>query len=40
MNTTKAKVILLAELGFLGGLVQSATADDWDQRQLHLQQSG
>jgi hypothetical protein len=34
MNTTRAKVILLAGLGFLGGLVQSATADDWDQRTI------
>jgi hypothetical protein len=34
MNTTRAKVMLLAGLGFLGGLVQSATADDWDQRTI------
>ena len=34
MNTAKAKVILLAGLGFLGGLVQSATADNWDQRTI------
>jgi hypothetical protein len=26
--------MLLAGLGFLGGLVQSATADDWDQRTI------
>lgn len=32
MNATKTKIFLLAGLGFLGGLVQSATADDWDQR--------
>jgi hypothetical protein len=34
MNTTKAKVILLAGLGLLGGLVQSATADDSDQKTI------
>jgi LPXTG-motif cell wall-anchored protein len=34
MKTTRAKVILLAGLGFLGGLVQRATADDWDQRTV------
>jgi hypothetical protein len=34
MNTTRAKVMLLAGLGFLGGLVQSATADDWDQKTI------
>jgi hypothetical protein len=34
MNTTRAKVILLAGLGFLGGIVQRATADDWDQRTI------
>jgi hypothetical protein len=34
MNTTRAKVILLAGLGFLGGLVQRATADAWDQRTI------
>ena len=34
MNTTRAKVILLAGLGFLGGLVQRAIADGWDQRTI------
>ena len=34
MNTTRAKVILLAGLGFLGGIVQRAIADDWDQRTI------
>jgi hypothetical protein len=34
MSTTRAKVILLASLGFLGGMVQRATADDWDQRTI------
>jgi hypothetical protein len=28
MNAMRAKVILLAALGFLGGLVQRATADE------------
>jgi hypothetical protein len=32
MNTTRAKAILLAGLGFLGALVQQATADEWSQR--------
>ena len=34
MNTTRAKVILLASLGFLGGLFQSAAADEWDQKTI------
>jgi hypothetical protein len=34
MNTMKAKAIFLAGLGFLGGLVQRATADDWDQKTI------
>src|SRR5580698_4102261 len=34
MNTTRAKVMLLAGLGFLGGMVQRATADDWNQRTI------
>jgi hypothetical protein len=34
MNTTRAKVILLAGLGFLGGMVSRATADEWDQRTI------
>jgi hypothetical protein len=34
MNTMKAKAIFLAGLGFLGGLVQRATADEWDQRTV------
>jgi hypothetical protein len=34
MNTTRTQVILLAGLGFLGGIVQRAIADDWDQRTI------
>jgi LPXTG-motif cell wall-anchored protein len=34
MNTMKAKAMFLAGLGFLGGLVQRATADEWDQRTV------
>jgi hypothetical protein len=34
MKTTRATVIFLAGLGFLGGLVQRATADAWDQRTI------
>jgi hypothetical protein len=34
MNTTRAKVVFLAGLGLLGGLIQSATADGWDQRTI------
>jgi hypothetical protein len=32
MTITKAKVILLAGIGILGGMVQRAIADEWDQR--------
>jgi hypothetical protein len=34
MKTTRAQIIFLAGLGFLGGLVQHAMADDWDQRTI------
>jgi hypothetical protein len=34
MNTTRAKAILLAGLGFLGGIVQRATADEWNQKTI------
>jgi len=32
MNKTQAKAFLLAGLGFLGAMVQRATADEWNQR--------
>jgi len=34
MNRTQAKVILLAGLGFLGGMIQRANADEWNQRTV------
>src|SRR5229473_4607317 len=34
MNKTTTKVILLVALGFLGGLVPRATADEWDQKTV------
>jgi len=34
MNKTTTKVILLVTLGFLGGLVPRATADEWDQKTV------
>ena len=34
MNTTRAKAILLAGLGFLGAMVHQAAADEWDQRTI------
>jgi hypothetical protein len=34
MNRTSAKLILLAGLGFLGGMVPHANADDWDQKTI------
>src|SRR6266851_6822666 len=34
MNRTRAKVILLVGLGFLGGMVPRATADESDQKTI------
>jgi hypothetical protein len=34
MNTTRATVILLAGLAFLGGMAPRALADEWDQRTI------
>jgi hypothetical protein len=34
MNTTRAKVILLAGLAFLGGMAPRALADDWNQMTI------
>src|SRR5260370_28092737 len=34
MNKTTTKLILLVALGFLGGLVPRATADEWDQKTV------
>jgi hypothetical protein len=34
MNRTRAKVILLVGLGFLGGMIQRATADESDQKTI------
>jgi hypothetical protein len=34
MYLTRAKVIVLAGLGLLGGVVQHATADEWDQKTV------
>jgi hypothetical protein len=34
MCLPKAKVILLASLGFLGGMIERATADEWDQKTV------
>jgi LPXTG-motif cell wall-anchored protein len=34
MNRTQAKVILLASLGFLGGMIPRANADEWNQKTV------
>jgi hypothetical protein len=34
MNRTRAKVILLVGLGFLGGMIPRATADESDQKTI------
>src|SRR6266852_3126238 len=34
MNKTRAKVILLIGLGFLGGMLPRATADEWNQKTI------
>jgi hypothetical protein len=34
MNRTSAKLILLVGLGFLGGMVPRAIADEWDQKTI------
>ena len=40
MNTTSAKLILLAGLGFLGGMAPRALPTTGSEDHLHLQRSG
>jgi hypothetical protein len=34
MNKIRASALLLATAGLIGGIIQSAKADDWDQKTI------